>query len=249
MLRRSSLFILAVTCLSLTVAVAGPQPARIPAAIMLLTILPGAALTQLVFGRGLHDRAEWVATTIGLGLAAVVLGGLVLNETTGITRGSVACFAAGLTITAVIASAIIDRGTDSPRPQPRSRSRSRVRVSIFEGLIFVASATLVVLALAYGRTPLPARGAQGYTVLWIDAKHGSLELGVESQELKRREYRLDVRGVRQAAHDWRITLSPGKAWSTTVGPPPVGKGKAVNATLYVRRPQGWVAYRRVRDVQ
>ena len=184
-----------------------------------------------------------VATTIGLGLAAIVLGGLLLNETAGITRTSVAYFAAGLTVAAVVADAFLRLNAGGP-PEP---GRPRVRVSILDGVLFAGAAALVVIAIGYARTPLTARGAQGYTVLWIDSKAGNLELGVKSQELQHQRYRLDVTDGRQLVHQWRIALSPGRSWGTSLGPRP--KGTAVNAVLYIRRAKAWVAYRRVRDVQ
>lgn len=241
--RRSSLVILAATGLCLAAALLGPGPMRTPVAVALLTILPGAALTQLFFGRSLRDWTERVATTVGLGLAAIVLGGLLLNETAGITRTSVACFAAGLTVAAVVADAVLRLNA----VEPSAPANPRVRVSILDAVLFAGAIALVVVAIGYARTPLSARGAQGYTVLWIDSKAGNLELGVKSQELQRQRYRLDVTDGRQLVHRWRIALSPGRNWGTSLGSRP--KGTAVSAVLYIRRAQGWVAYRRVRDVQ
>lgn len=218
----------------------GPHAARLPAAILLIGVLPGAAVGDLVVRR-FDDWGERAAVALGLSLAIVVLGALVLDSTVGITRTTVAVWLAGVTVAAAIAGAILRRG-DSREP---ALGRPRLRISVVEVVVFLLAATLVVAAVVYARTPLHARGAKGYTALWIVRNGGRLRVGVESEELHLMSYRLVVRTSAARLDAWQLQLAPGGKWSATTA----RSQRPVEAFLYRRAGNNqWVVYRHVRAV-
>src|SRR5437016_13526955 len=116
-MRRRPLFIILATGICLTGVLLGPSLLRAVLTVILIAVLPGAAVTDAVFARS-NDPAEQVLTTLGLSFAVIVLGGLLLDVTAGINRGSVACFLAGVSIVAAVAGMFF--GRPSPRPAPPS---------------------------------------------------------------------------------------------------------------------------------
>jgi len=242
MLRRP-LLIVGATGVCLIGSLLGPSAVRFPLAVMLLALLPGAAMTETLFPRS-RDPAEWVLTSLALSIATLILGGLVLNETFGISRESVASFAAGVSIVAA-AVGVVWRVRSSPAVLPRWQLG--LRVSVREILVLALAAVLVVAAIAYARAPREARGAHGYSLLWIEPTDRSLQLGVESQELQKMQYRLDLRDGSRLIRQWQISLAPGERWGAVLARQP--RAHAVEAVLYVPHARSWSVYRKVRAVQ
>lgn len=241
---RRPLLIIAATCACLAGALLGPEQLRVPLALVLLTVLPGAAFAELLLGRSRDSGAERWLVTLALSFATLIVGGLILDGTVGITKESVVGLAVGVSIVVAIAALVVNRLSPGESLGPRG---PRTRVSILDGVIFAAAAALVVVAIAYARTPLPARGVQGYTVLWITPNDTSLTLGVKSQELEPMQYRLDVRNGSQLIRSWQIRLAPGQDWDGSVARQP--GAAAIEGILYVRRAGTWGVYRTVRAVQ
>jgi hypothetical protein len=322
-MRVRPLSIIVTTGLCLAGLLLGPPSLRVALTVVLIMVLPGAAVTDAVFARE-TDPAERLLSTLGLSFAIVVLGGLLLDATVGISRGSVAYFLAGVSILAALAgmSARLARGSGVSKERRRARRRNvtplidhyrwarsnrrsasrwysirvafyfrfgwtwhlprgsqlrrsdgtlrgdgsiverpdpdrpsspwarapaqaRLGVSARDIVIFAIAATMVGAAIAYARTPLTAHGVRGYSVLWMTPKDPVLELGVESQELRRAEYRLVASNSAGRIGEWRINLAPGGTWGTVI-PSPFGGG-TVKAVLYLRRGGSWSMYRRVRE--
>ncbi len=251
MLRRPLLIALA-ACVCVAGTFVGPFAVRLPLAVLLVLFLPGAALTELFFGRTPRDGAERLVTILALSVSSIVLGGLVLDAAWTITRTSVAVLAAGVSIIASLAAALLARKS-SPQP-PTASPNLRARVRVRDVLLFGAAAAVVVGAIVYARQPLStARGAKGYTILWINSPQADantkpqVALGVESQELQPTRYLLDVHSGKRRLETWHIALAPGGRKRFVIARPP--GGRAVEAVLYVRRDDSWAAYRHVRDVQ
>lgn len=241
---RNILFIFVATIVCLAGTLVGPTAIHFPFAFLLLAVLPGAAFSELFFGHRLRDPAEWMLTTVGASIGIVILGGLLLDLVWTLTRDSIAISAAGATVVLLAAAAISHRMVGSPQAVPRLAG---ARLSLGHALMLAAAAVLTVAAIAYARKPLDAKGAHGYTVLWMNPTSHDLELGVDSQELTPAEYRLDVSAGTRLVRQWKIDLAPGQTWGGSVASQ--SRARVVHAVLYVHRDSTWEPYRRVRAVR
>jgi hypothetical protein len=236
-MRLRPLAIVLATAVCLVGTLIGPTAARVPLAIVLIAILPGAVLADALFAH-FADPAEQLLVTLALSVVVVVLGGFALDATVGITRHSVSYLVAAVTVTAALVRLVA-------QPRGELPLRPRVHVSPRDIGLLALATILVVAAVAYARTPLHARGAQGYTALWIDPTAGSLQLGVESQELGAMRYRLVVETGSGGIMFWQIALAPGGKWTTTLARP---RKQKIEAILYRQRGRTWIAYRHVHTV-
>ncbi len=79
---------------------------------------------------------------------------------------------------------------------------------------------LAVLAVGVARTPLPAKGVDGYTALsLLPAEPGStttVRVGVTSAELRETPFRLELRAGGEILASARLTLSPTDQWNGVV---------------------------------
>jgi uncharacterized membrane protein len=256
-MHRKPLVIGGCTLVSVIGVILGPGVVGIPFALLLVAVLPGLALADALFGPG-GDLAERMLAVVGLSLATVVLGGLLLDVTAGITRTSFAVFLGLATISAAGITALRPRRTGA---QFRSR-RVRVRVSLPELLGLLVAVALTVGAVAYARKPLHARGVSGYSILWIhpaekvvvmQTTSGDIsvlarrrvEVAVVSQEIQQKQYLVVASTATRPVRKWELTLQPGERWHAFVAGAARGE---VRAVLYVRRNGSWAPYRHVRLV-
>jgi hypothetical protein len=237
--RRRGLVIIGLALISVLGITLDPRLLGVPLGLLLLGVLPGVALADALFGPG-GDLAERLLAVVGGSLATVVLGGLFLDVTVGITRTSFAVFLATVTIAATATGALLPRQADAQGPRPR------IRISLPEMIAIVVAIALTVGAVAYARKPLHARGVDGYTILWIHPDGTRrVEVAVVSQELRTNRYLMVavVSGTSVALQKWQLTLDPGGRWHAFVGQPT--RGGVVQARLYIRRGGGWHPYRHV----
>jgi hypothetical protein len=98
--------------------------------------------------------------------------------------------------------------------EPRDRRvalRPRIRPRLGPTLLAVLALLLAGAAIALARTPLPAKGAQGYTVLWMlpgGDDPATIRVGVISSELRTTSYRLDMRAGDGRLWSRSLTLAP-----------------------------------------
>jgi hypothetical protein len=239
--RRRPLIIVGLALISVLGVTLGPQPLGVPFGLLVVGVLPGLALSDALFGAG-GDPAERLLAVIGGSLATVVLSGLLLDVTVGITRTSFAVLLAIVTIAAAAASALRPRQAGAQRP------RLRIRISLLEVIAILVAIALTMGAVAYARKPLHARGVTGYSVLWIHPRAAQVEVAVVSQEVRSSEYLVvaTASGTSVAFRKWQLTLPPGGRWHAFMGEP--GGAGVVQARLYIRRDGGWRPYRHVRLV-
>jgi hypothetical protein len=236
------------TALCIAGIMLAPSWLGLPLTVIVVGVLPGAAMTATLFGRRL-ELAEASVASIGISLATAVLGAVFLGVTVGLTRVSLVLLLGGVTLAAAaldLRSARPQRNVQGSEPQPiRPHISARATtIAVMTSLIVIAA---VAWSVSYARTPLPARGVDGYTVLWIVRKGPRVLLAVRSQELQRSRYRLDVDDGSGHVRRLRIELAPGGRWGPLAAALP--RAATVTATLYVRRGGTWVAYRRVRAVR
>jgi uncharacterized membrane protein len=208
--------------------------------LLLLSVLPGYAITQALFAGRPRSLSQLAVLSIGLSLSVSILTALVLSlATNGLRTGS------WLTVVVVIVlgadwAALRRRGSVEPEATriaavvPVAPVRLRVRDVI---LLLVAS-IVVVGALVFAGRPLPAKNVQGFTALSIvqtsTRTPPTVRVAVTSEEQEARLYRLVVTSAGKILYQRRIELVPGQQWSTTVpvpNPPAAGQVR-VGAAIY-----------------
>lgn len=206
----------AAVCAGAVTVVPGPLPLRVVSALPLVIALPGYAVTAALFPRREIDWSRRLLLSVALGLSIAILVGLVLNLTPfGLQRAS---WAVALFVVTAAANgvALVGRAragaTEPVGTAPRSTAR-RPRVRIREVVLLLAALGILGGAVAFARTPLPAKRVLGYTALWLvpapsDNPVG-LRVGVKSAELERTRYRLLVRVGSRVIYERGLELDSG----------------------------------------
>ena len=236
---------------------ASPSMVRITSALLLVLVLPGLSLTRALFPARALGAGDVLLLSIVLSVCLAVVGGLALHVTlVGLTKGSWATLLAGVTVVAAVTAEVRTRriqGVGAPfiaRADATDRVRSTPAVRgrwLVNGALFGLALGIGVSAVSMARTPLPARGVEGYTALWLlpgDNGGRKFKIGVESSELKTTRYRLEVRVGRTPVPAYRFELATGARWNARLR---VERGWSgtVRALLYRASAPGTV-YRRVR---
>ena len=193
---------------------------RVVLGLPLALLLPGFALTALLLPQRKLTVAEWLAYTVGLSLACLVLSGLVLNLTLwGLTPES------WIVLLGLIALAASGLAYRRQQRQPQNPIRSGVPESFslsLRQLTFLALTGAVTLtALAVALAPSPQQAVEGYTVLWADRgaddNAGRIVFGVDSKELSPERYRLEVTIADRLIRQWpAISLAPGETFTASL---------------------------------
>lgn len=187
-------------------------PLRTAFALPLLFVLPGLTLTAALFPGGSLDLGRRLLLQVGLSLSVGVLGALVLDVTFGLHRFSWAVLLGAVTGVGAAVAATRRGGLAAPVRSLRLPRRLDV------ALVGIALA-VVVGSVVFARTPLAARGVQGYTALSILPVHGhtrDVRLEVSSAEVRTVSYRLKLHVGPRLIAVRRLTLAPGSSWQRTV---------------------------------
>lgn len=176
-------------------------------------VVPGFALTLALFPRPSLGAATRLLLSIGLSTSAVILGSIVMHwADVSLDLRSWALLLAGVTGAGLVGAAT-RRASVLRAGDGWSLSRTTLRSALF-----VAAAGLVAItAVLLSRAPLPARGVQGNTALWLlPAGPGAARVGVSSGELRPKSYRVVITGTSGWSVSRRIRLEPGETWEATL---------------------------------
>lgn len=209
------------------------SPVRILFAIVLVTVLPGYALTAAIFTNTPLGTPEKFAFSCGFSLGTVSLGGLLLNYTHwGLQSAAWVILLGGISlISSVIALA---------------RMGNEKEVDLGVGQVpfrFSQIVVMVIVAVAFGGVYLFARsGAENRSlppttrvwILWTDASRTEVVLGIQNQERVPMRYRLQLNTLQGKIYEWTsITLEPGATWEIHYEVPGnVAESDFIKATLY-----------------
>jgi uncharacterized membrane protein len=248
MIRRNGDLLLAGLVAAAAAAVANLVPnvaLRTGFALPLVFVTPGYCLTMAVFGAQRLDGARRTVLSLALSVSLAILGALLLDRLpVGLHVTSWTVLLVALTWLAGAAAA----GRRGLQPQTR---HARLRLRPADAALLFAAALIAAGAVAFARTPLSAKNAQGYTALWMQpasmALAPAVRVGIESGELKRVPYRLELRVGSSVLFRRLITLEPGERWEQVVRVRPiqVATDSAIQARLY-RVDEGPGVYRLVR---
>jgi hypothetical protein len=206
-------------------------------------VLPGLALARALFPTRALSAVELLLLSIALSLAVVVVGSVVLHMTPfGLTTTSWTILLACVTVGATFATHV---WVAHPTGDFASGTRTAEALSagahpllrprwVINGALLGLAIGIAISAVLFARTPLPAKGIEGYSALWLlpgDKASRRLDLGVQSSELETTRYRLELRVGKTRLHTYRFVLATSDQWTAS---PRVRRGwkGTVRALLY-----------------
>jgi uncharacterized membrane protein len=219
---------------------------EVAAAIPLCLFLPGYAITAAAFSRHRLDIAQVLLLSLGLSLATLATGGLVLN----LTPGGIRAFPWAVLLVAIVSAGCLYAAfARPPRPaMPAPTQGLRLRLGLADGVFLLAAVITAAAAVALARTPLSAENAIGYTQLWIlpNESGSGARIGVASQEQTPLRYTLEVRSGAGPPVSSSVKLMPGQERILRIrtGGNAAGRPRPVTALLF-RDDDPTVVYRRV----
>jgi uncharacterized membrane protein len=228
------------------VVYAEPVALRVVVSMPLLLVLPGYAVAAAIFGTARLGRARRLLLSVGLSLVTAILLALVLYLTPYDLSSRTWSIALVAVVLAASGIAAVRRGRGPEDRAPGRTSLRLPRLRLRDALLLLAAAAVASGAVAFARTPLPAKHAQGYTALWLlPGDRRAVRVGITSGELHATAYRLRLRLGTRLAYERSVSLEPGQRWERIVHlPRSAVAGTPVTANLFrAGSPQ---VYRRVR---
>jgi Protein of unknown function (DUF1616) len=215
-------------------------------ALPLILFLPGYAIVSAVFAHGKIPRQQTLVLSLGLSLATLALGGLVLDYLPGGIRAGWWALLLFVVVFAACRAAAVRR----PRRWKPPKRTPLPRPNLAQAGLMTGGAVAIVAAIVLAFVPLGASGTVGYTEMWIKPLEGAsagIEIGVGSGEHEDVPYRLFVKfGDGEPPQGRKFTLAPGEAKTVRLlaeGEPQAEK--LIEAALFREDQPGSGAYRRV----
>jgi uncharacterized membrane protein len=236
----AALFALAVA------AIADSGPLVAVALLPLVLVLPGYALTAILFPPGTIDRDLRIVLTASLSIAATALSGLVLQIFVDLGRGVVA-----VTLAAIVVAAAAAASRERERRQDKAPSLSVPRLPAPTLLAFAAAVAICGVAVAIATEGAERQLDQPhFSGLWLVPK-GAPEtppngppvvVGASNEERRERGYRLVVRRGGSTVGAWDFRLPADGEWEKTLTASELSTG---GGPLVAQLERGGDVYRRV----
>jgi uncharacterized membrane protein len=225
--RRFSLLVLLVSAVCLiAAAVTSNTAVDVVAGVPLGLFLPGAALVAALdpWSRRVNSaqRAMW---SVGASIGMVILGGLILNLTGGLTRAHWLILLAIVTLLAAAVSwfrstasaAIASEGESSRSSQATGRWTNSL--SLRQGALFLAALAIVAAAMVLSQRTNAESSREQFVQAWLlpqptsNVYSPTVKLGVTNEEGTRTTIIVHVRVGSSTASTWTISLNNGQTWT------------------------------------
>ncbi len=180
-------------------------------------IIPGYALTELLFHKRSLGSSYRIICSVSLSLAIDITGGFILNLLpSGLQRLSWAVSLA--LVTALCATlAVVFRSNAFMR----IKTPFRLHIALHEYLLFGLSGVVLVLAIWYSILGVAQQPRPGFTQLWLlparqEQKSCALRLGVDNFEATSVNYRVVLSVQGGSVKAWSpVTLASQQQWNAT----------------------------------
>jgi len=208
---------------------------RLLAAIPLVFLLPGYALTAALIPKSTLGFPERIGLSLGLSLAVVALGGLVLDWMPwGLRADSWVILLFSVTVGTSLVALLRRRASTGSMPRRLAMGLTAHQIMLF-GLAALLASSAIVLVLV-GELKQQRRA---FTQLWIlpanEVEQHTVRVGIHSMESSTKQYRLQIAVAGDTATEWPlIELQPGERWEDKfVFSAEQAKTGMVEAKLYV----------------
>ena len=212
------------------------QIARVIAACSLVFILPGYALVAALFPKPESAGLGRFVLIVGTSLTISILGGFVLNWTSGgLNTISWTLLLGGITVAASLVALWRYSPSSSGRPAWTRGSLPELTPLLQRAAIFGLAVLVAVVAFMVARDAAVKNAGPGFTQLWFlpDANESqTFRLGFDNREARPVDYRLQVKRGDAILYDWpNIQLPDGQSWEVSITPP-AGYAGSTEALLY-----------------
>lgn len=184
---------------------------RLMLSFSLVLLLPGYAMTVILFPRDRVGIPERLLLSIGLSVAITALTGLVLHWTPWGIQTTSLWVVLLLWVGVEVAVIILVR-----RPEWSEVITVPVLPDFHwrQWVLLVLAAVVVITAMHVARAPAPQQGLEGYTVLWIQPADtpDRVRLGVNSEEFATTKYQLLIEVNDVIREGPTFELEPGESW-------------------------------------
>jgi uncharacterized membrane protein len=214
-MRRDLTLVVALACLAFVAALlSAPVLVRAVLLVPLVLVLPGYALSAILFPPGTVSPAERGVYTVGLSIAVTAIGGLLIQLVVGLDRDVWAAFLSIVTIAAGV------RGLRDGERGRTTLSLARMPRSLPVAIAFFLVAA-VVAAMAIASAGSGLRDAQAkihFTDFWLipDNNGGptaeSFAVGLRSHEGRPTHYTVRLSSEGQPLATEYVTLRAGQQW-------------------------------------
>jgi hypothetical protein len=179
-------------------------------ALPLALFLPGYAIAAAAFGSRSLPRAQLLVLSLGMSLATLALGGILLN----VLPGGLRTVTWALLLVAVVLAACRGAALRRRRHARRRRREPLPRLPRLDWALLGVAAIVATAAFALAQKPLPAKHAIGFTALWMlpsGSPEDAVDIGVASSEQDPGSFTLKIRvGKRGKPRITRFALDPGE---------------------------------------
>jgi hypothetical protein len=191
------------------------EPLRMLLAAPLALFLPGYAIAAAIFARNRIGRHHFLLFSVGLSLAVLALGALLLNY----GPGGVRAWSWALLLFLVVLGCCRGAALRRPRGAAAPVSWALPRPNGGQAALLGAGGLALIAAVVLAFTPLSATNATGFTEIWIQPLPGDngVRVGVGSAERDDSSYRLVVNfgGSREVTR--QLELQPGQRQVLALG--------------------------------
>ncbi len=223
-----------------------PSITRVLLTLPLVLLLPGYAMTLILFPRDAVSLPERLLLSIALSVVFTALTGLVLHWTPwGIRTTSL-----WLVLLLWLGVAVLigkQRGIHHSEWSDAITPPLRPNFNLHQWMILVLAGLGAITAVHVARTPASRQGLEGYTLLWIRPtdEPNWVQLGVNSGEFATTKYQLQFEVNDVIREGPTLELKPGETWEGFI-PFPVEQieDEPLTVLLY-RLDKPTEAYRRV----
>jgi uncharacterized membrane protein len=200
-------------------------------ALPLVFVLPGYALTAVLFPKGGLGLPETLAFSLGLSLATDIVGGLVIN----LTPQGLAVLPWMLFLVSVTLGASAIAARRRPQRLELVASQSGIGLNVGQIFLFGLSIVLVVSAVMIVRIQLAQPSTQ-FTELWTLPNsalgQNAVDVGIRNSEVGKTEYKLEIQvGGNRVYESSPIALLPGETWEQVI-PLPIPAAGDMQVLLY-----------------
>jgi hypothetical protein len=183
------------------------EPLRMLLAAPLTLFLPGYAIAAAIFAQRRIARRQFLVFSVGLSLAVLALGALVLNY----MPGGIRSWSWALLLFLVVLGCCRGAALRRPKRAGAPISWDLPRPNGAQATLLAGGGLALLAAVVLAFTPLAATNATGFTEMWIQplAADNGVRIGIGSAERDDSSYRLVVNfgGTREVTR--RLTLEPG----------------------------------------